>query len=160
MSRLFLGAELERTEDEFIESSDGEDDMSYRNSPVPDDTNSMCFNLSHTTQLTIKPISVFLTEVIDSLKRGFEDKLQCDNLILEINSSRYAYNVTVREVIIFKTSGQEQIIASNTVVGEPQRCKSYFDTALAIFRWSFIFTFIATLSDLLLTDIQELHSER
>lgn len=44
MSRLFLGVEHERTEDEFIESSDGEDDMSYRNSPVPDDTNSMCSN--------------------------------------------------------------------------------------------------------------------
>lgn len=48
--------------------------------------------------------SVFLSEVIDSLARGFEDKLQCDNLILEINSSRYAYNVTVREVNIVKNS--------------------------------------------------------
>lgn len=45
-------------------------------------------------------VLVFLSEVIDSLARGFEDKLQCDNLILEINSSRYAYNVTVREVNI------------------------------------------------------------
>lgn len=50
--------------------------------------------------VTSDMIAVFLTEVIDSLARGFEDKLQCDNLILEINSSRYAYNVTVREVNI------------------------------------------------------------
>lgn len=43
-------------------------------------------------------VTVFFSEVIDSLTRGFEDKLQCDNLILEINSSRYAYNVTLKEV--------------------------------------------------------------
>lgn len=40
-------------------------------------------------------------EVIDSLTRGFEDKLACDNLILEINSSRYAYNVTLKEVSFY-----------------------------------------------------------
>lgn len=45
--------------------------------------------------------SVFYTEVIDSLMRGFDEKLSCDNLILEINSSRYAYNVTVKEVNSF-----------------------------------------------------------
>lgn len=49
-------------------------------------------------------LSVFFTEVIDSLTRGFEDELQCDNLILEINSSRYAYNVTVKEVNLFSKS--------------------------------------------------------
>ncbi|KAK9304652.1 hypothetical protein QLX08_004073 [Tetragonisca angustula] len=43
-------------------------------------------------------ISMFLSEVIDSLLRGFQDQLKCENLILEINSSRYAYNVTMDEV--------------------------------------------------------------
>lgn len=43
-------------------------------------------------------LKIFYTEVIDSLTRGYEDKLKCENLILEINSSRYAYNVTVNEV--------------------------------------------------------------
>ena len=43
-------------------------------------------------------VTVFYTEVVDSLIRGFEDHLPCDNLVLEINSSRYAYNVTVHEV--------------------------------------------------------------
>uniref|UniRef100_A0A1B6LJB8 Translation initiation factor eIF2B subunit epsilon n=1 Tax=Graphocephala atropunctata TaxID=36148 RepID=A0A1B6LJB8_9HEMI len=41
---------------------------------------------------------VFYNEVVDSLVRGYEDKLLCDNLVLEINSSRYAYNVTMSEV--------------------------------------------------------------
>ncbi|KAH0550738.1 hypothetical protein KQX54_020665 [Cotesia glomerata] len=41
---------------------------------------------------------IFLTEVIDSLLRAYQDKLNCENIILEINSSRYAYNVGIREV--------------------------------------------------------------
>lgn len=68
----------------FEDYSDSEescsDTGSLRGSPLPDDTN------------------MFLSEVIDSLLRGYQDKLNCDNLILEINSSRYAYNVTIREV--------------------------------------------------------------
>lgn len=42
--------------------------------------------------------SVFLTEVIDSLERGFKEKTNPDFLILEINSSRYAYNMSLSEV--------------------------------------------------------------
>lgn len=42
--------------------------------------------------------NMFLSEVIDSLLRGYQDKVKCENLILEINSSRYAYNISVREV--------------------------------------------------------------
>lgn len=45
--------------------------------------------------------SVFLQEVIDSLARGYEEKLKCDYLILEINSSRYAYNIQLHEVNFF-----------------------------------------------------------
>lgn len=41
---------------------------------------------------------LFLCEVIDSMLRGFQDELKCENLILEINSSRYAYNVNIRQV--------------------------------------------------------------
>ncbi|XP_046734185.1 translation initiation factor eIF-2B subunit epsilon [Diprion similis] len=41
---------------------------------------------------------MFLTEVMESLLRGYQDKVKCENLILEINSSRYAYNVGIREV--------------------------------------------------------------
>lgn len=42
--------------------------------------------------------SVFLTEVIDSLERGYKEKTNPDFLILEINSSRYAYNMSLSEV--------------------------------------------------------------
>ncbi|XP_054003095.1 translation initiation factor eIF-2B subunit epsilon [Hylaeus anthracinus] len=66
--------------DNYSSDTTSSEEGSERNSPVPDDTN------------------MFLSEVIDSLLRGFQDKLNCENLILEINSSRYAYNVTMREV--------------------------------------------------------------
>lgn len=44
---------------------------------------------------------IFLTEVIESLKRGFEEKSNAEFLILEINSSRYAYNMALNEVNFF-----------------------------------------------------------
>jgi len=59
-------------------SSDNDDATSIATS-VPDDT------------------CMFYSEVVDSLVRGFEDHVHCDNLILEINSSRYAYNINYRE---------------------------------------------------------------
>lgn len=46
----------------------------------------------------IDDTKLFFNEVFDSLARGYEDNLHCDNLILEINSSRYAYNITLKEV--------------------------------------------------------------
>lgn len=46
---------------------------------------------------SISPL-VFLTEVIDSLERGYKEKTNPDFLILEINSSRYAYNMSLSEV--------------------------------------------------------------
>ncbi|XP_003700330.2 eukaryotic translation initiation factor 2B subunit epsilon [Megachile rotundata] len=67
-------------ESDAYSSETSSDEDSERNSPIPDDTN------------------MFLSEVIDSLLRGFQDKLNCENLILEINSSRYAYNITMNEV--------------------------------------------------------------
>lgn len=36
--------------------------------------------------------------MIDSLERGFKEKTEPDYLILEINSSRYAYNMSLSEV--------------------------------------------------------------
>ncbi|KAI9589698.1 translation initiation factor eIF-2B subunit epsilon [Glossina fuscipes] len=40
----------------------------------------------------------FLSEVIDSLTRGLQEKSNPEYLKLEINSSRYAYNMSLREV--------------------------------------------------------------
>ncbi|XP_068141084.1 translation initiation factor eIF2B subunit epsilon [Drosophila tropicalis] len=61
-------------------NSDEDEDESRAVTPLPDDTN------------------IFLSEVIDSLTRGFREKSNPDFLILEINSSRYAYNMSLKEV--------------------------------------------------------------
>lgn len=49
-------------------------------------------------KIMVNLVAVFLTEVIDSLERGFKEKTKADYLILEINSSRYAYNMSLSEV--------------------------------------------------------------
>uniref|UniRef100_UPI0035900842 translation initiation factor eIF2B subunit epsilon n=1 Tax=Myxine glutinosa TaxID=7769 RepID=UPI0035900842 len=41
---------------------------------------------------------MFSVEVMDSLQRAVDECVSCENLILEINSSKYAYNVTLRDV--------------------------------------------------------------
>ncbi|XP_050362996.1 translation initiation factor eIF-2B subunit epsilon [Nymphalis io] len=79
----YVGFEKEWSESESCYSSDSSAESSLPDSPVPEDTN------------------IFLQEVIDSLARGYEDNLKCDYLILEINSSRYAYNIQLHEVNFF-----------------------------------------------------------
>ncbi|KAJ1522960.1 hypothetical protein ONE63_002097 [Megalurothrips usitatus] len=72
----------------FVDDVDGDSDVS---SEMSDDS-------ARSVSPVLDDTKLFFNEVVDSLKRGFEDKLHCDNLILEINSSRYAYNVSMREV--------------------------------------------------------------
>ncbi|XP_060940090.1 translation initiation factor eIF-2B subunit epsilon [Limanda limanda] len=42
---------------------------------------------------------VFQLEVMGTLQRGLEENIRCDNLVLEINSLKYAYNITLKEVM-------------------------------------------------------------
>lgn len=44
-------------------------------------------------------IKVFQMEVLGTLQRGLEENIGCDNLVLEINSLKYAYNITLKEVM-------------------------------------------------------------
>ncbi|XP_012266957.2 translation initiation factor eIF-2B subunit epsilon [Athalia rosae] len=79
---FFKYADAGKTNSDHSDFDDGSssEEESDLGAPLPDDTH------------------MFLTEVIDSLLRGYQDKVKCENLILEINSSRYAYNVSIREV--------------------------------------------------------------
>ncbi|XP_026326521.1 translation initiation factor eIF-2B subunit epsilon isoform X2 [Hyposmocoma kahamanoa] len=79
----FIGFEKEWSDSESFYTSDSSAESSLPDSPIPEDTN------------------IFLQEVIESLARGYNDKLKCDYLILEINSSRYAYNIQLHEVNFF-----------------------------------------------------------
>lgn len=75
---------------------------------------------------------MFYNEVVDSLKRGFEDKLHCDNLILEINSSRYAYNVSMREVnlLVVKAILNLPNLESDTYLSQLWPLLTYFKPIL------------------------------
>ncbi|KAF7667513.1 hypothetical protein LDENG_00059010 [Lucifuga dentata] len=44
-------------------------------------------------------VKVFHLEVLGTLQRGLEENISCDNLVLEINSLKYAYNITLKEVM-------------------------------------------------------------
>ncbi|KAH9384426.1 hypothetical protein HPB48_026433 [Haemaphysalis longicornis] len=68
----------------------------------------------HCTHWAGSAYAVFYNEVVESLQRGVEENVKCDNLILEINSSRqvdsalvssvtYAYNIAMRGVIAVVT---------------------------------------------------------
>uniref|UniRef100_A0ABM2A887 Translation initiation factor eIF2B subunit epsilon n=1 Tax=Anopheles coluzzii TaxID=1518534 RepID=A0ABM2A887_ANOCL len=82
-------------------------------SPVPEDAN------------------IFLSEVVESLKRGLAEKSNAEYLILEINSSRYAYNMALCEVnyyvvkAILQIMLQQDGVATNTV-GTLRRLLAYF----------------------------------
>lgn len=40
----------------------------------------------------------FFSEVLDSLVRGYEETIKNENLVLEINSSKHAYNISINDV--------------------------------------------------------------
>ncbi|XP_044278249.1 translation initiation factor eIF-2B subunit epsilon isoform X2 [Varanus komodoensis] len=57
-------------------------------------------------QLDSRPVSpqlddikVFQNEVLGTLQRGEEENISCDNLVLEINSLKFAYNIGLKEVM-------------------------------------------------------------
>nr|XP_054756669.1 translation initiation factor eIF-2B subunit epsilon-like [Lytechinus pictus] len=84
MLGLNLTPEGEEDEDEESEESDDDlddDGLSPPASPPPDDT------------------KLFYGEVLDSLQRTIEENIKVDNVILEINSSKYAYNIAMHELI-------------------------------------------------------------
>lgn len=92
---------------EYTSSSDGESSRSE--SPVAEDG------------------KIFLSEVIDSLARGYEEKANPDFLILEINSSRYAYNMSLDEVNYYVVKA---ILSLPLIVQENSNVSAAFNSLL------------------------------
>lgn len=67
-------------------------------------------------QAPLEDADQFLVEVIESIKRGFNEKSNADFLILEINGSRYTYNIPFNEVnfLVVKASLSLPIVVENT----------------------------------------------
>jgi translation initiation factor eIF-2B subunit epsilon len=85
-----------------VYSSSSDDDDDSEHVPVLDDSNSELWLEVKAYNVIINwffsSSLVFFTEVMESLKRGYEEKTDAEFLILEINSSRYAYNIGLSEV--------------------------------------------------------------
>ncbi|XP_071844237.1 translation initiation factor eIF2B subunit epsilon-like [Apostichopus japonicus] len=67
----------------YDDSGDDSDEDSYispSSSPPPDDT------------------ALFFFEVLESIQRTMEENVKVDNLILEVNSSKHAYNISIQEL--------------------------------------------------------------
>ncbi|XP_039203145.1 translation initiation factor eIF-2B subunit epsilon isoform X1 [Crotalus tigris] len=75
-----------KTEEEEAES---ESDTSFGSEPMD----------SRTASPQMDDVKVFQNEVLGTLQRGEEEKISCDNLVLEINSLKYAYNIGLKEVM-------------------------------------------------------------
>ncbi|OCT78464.1 translation initiation factor eIF-2B subunit epsilon [Xenopus laevis] len=63
------------------------------------ETGSMQQSESHPASPVLDDIKVFQMEVLGTLQRGVEENISCDNLVLEINSLKYAYNISLMEVM-------------------------------------------------------------
>ncbi|RWS11581.1 translation initiation factor eIF-2B subunit epsilon-like protein [Dinothrombium tinctorium] len=46
----------------------------------------------------IDDTKIFYNEVLDSFQRGFDENVASENLILEVNSSKHAYNIPIKEL--------------------------------------------------------------
>jgi hypothetical protein len=53
---------------------------------------------STSDQSEIDDDEVFFSEVLDSLIRGYEEAIKNENLVLEVNSSKHAYNIGIDDV--------------------------------------------------------------
>ncbi|XP_058832919.1 translation initiation factor eIF-2B subunit epsilon [Topomyia yanbarensis] len=105
---------LERAVSPSIYSSSSEEGESRGMSPIQEDAN------------------IFLSEVLESLKRGYSERSNPDYLILEINSSRYAYNMSLSEVNFYVVKAILQLLtmqenaAGGAVVTLLNQLLSYF----------------------------------
>ncbi|XP_054162967.1 translation initiation factor eIF-2B subunit epsilon-like [Oppia nitens] len=102
-------------EDKYTTSTIFSDNFSYderEDSPIGDD------------------LKVFYDEVSDSLQRGIKEKVICENLILEINSSKHAYNVPMKDlnILVMKAILDLPNCAENT--DNAINANAYFDDQL------------------------------
>lgn len=119
-SQRYLG-ELEEDENESELESDSDSDE-----PVMDDE------------------EAFLIEVLDSLVRGYEEAIVNENLVLEVNSSKHAYNVSIEDV--YSTIAKALILLPDKLsTDQPKSVQEY---------WSVISTSMKKFRKLLLNYIK------
>ncbi|KAJ8270441.1 hypothetical protein GJAV_G00114740 [Gymnothorax javanicus] len=83
-------------------------------------------------------VKVFQIEVLGTLQRGMEENISCDNLVLEINSLKYAYNITLKEVmqILTKVVLEFPFQTQNSQLTASQYCSSVL---VLLKKWAPVF---------------------
>lgn len=71
----------------------------------------------------------FLVEVLDSLVRGFEETIKNENLVLEVNSSKHAYNISIQEV--YSTIAKSLLVLPDKLTNKPNNCVDYMKIVAA-----------------------------
>lgn len=96
--------------DDFILNLDDEEDS---NSPSE----------SETEDSIMDDEEAFLCEVLDSLVRGYEEAIKNENLILEVNSSKHAYNISINDV--YSTIGKALLLLPTKLSNQPKNVADY-----------------------------------
>ncbi|XP_069753644.1 translation initiation factor eIF2B subunit epsilon [Narcine bancroftii] len=81
---------------------------------------------------------VFQNEVLGTLQRGLDENISCDHLVLEINSLKYAYNITMKDVtqITIKVILEMPLQEHRTEISAAQ----YGSTLISLLKnWSQVF---------------------
>lgn len=102
----------------------------------------------------------FLCEVLDSLVRGYEESIENENLVLEVNSSRHAYNITTTDVVA--TIGRALILLPDKLTKDkPKSLAEYsnmVDKSISKFR-QFLLNYIKNEESkmTLITTMEDIH---
>ncbi|XP_067898859.1 translation initiation factor eIF-2B subunit epsilon [Heterodontus francisci] len=81
---------------------------------------------------------VFQNEVLGTLQRGMEENISCDHLVLEINSLKYAYNITIKDVMQITTQVILEIPLQQH--GDKASANQYSNTLIPLLKkWAQVF---------------------
>uniref|UniRef100_A0A8C2EVS9 Translation initiation factor eIF2B subunit epsilon n=1 Tax=Cyprinus carpio TaxID=7962 RepID=A0A8C2EVS9_CYPCA len=86
--------EDDEDEDEFL----SDDDVGYSKDKTKQKGSCSSYLIMCTKQ-SAHSVQLFQNEVHGTLQRGLDENISCDNLVLEINSLKYAYNISLKEVM-------------------------------------------------------------
>lgn len=91
---------------------------------LDDEENSEVESDSEFEESVMDDEEAFLCEVLDSLVRGFEETIENENLILEVNSSKHAYNIGIDDV--YSTIGKAILLLPEKLTsGRPNNPAEY-----------------------------------
>lgn len=90
---------------------------------LDDDDNHESESEDDSSDAPIDPEEAFMSEVLESLLRGFEETIENENLVLEVNSSKHAYNIGIDDVN--STIARALLLLPNKIQQQPKSIAEY-----------------------------------